>query len=85
MTDPILKINLAEWRRKAGMTQEELADALGVRQSQISAIENGKAYVSVQRLIRLRDILNEAGADCTLDDLAEFVHPETESALPVAS
>jgi len=80
MTEPILNIKLKEWREKAGLTQEELANALGVRQSQISKIENGKVYVSVQRLITIRDILNEAGADCTLDDLAEMVPPEIETA-----
>jgi putative transcriptional regulator len=84
MTEPILRINLKEWREKAGLTQEQLADALGVRQSQISMIENGKAFTSLQRLIKIRDILNEAGADCTLDDLAEMVPPETETAPALA-
>jgi transcriptional regulator with XRE-family HTH domain len=80
MTDRKLKILLKEWREKAGLTQERLAEALGVRQSQISLIENGHTYVSVQRLIEIKEALNNAGVNCSLDDLVEYEVSEDETA-----
>lgn len=47
------------------MTQQELAERVGIRQSQISAIETGTKTPSLTTLMRLATVLG-----CTLDELA---------------
>lgn len=53
------------WRRKRGMTQAQLAAAVGTAQSHISAIENGEVGVSFETMRRIADELA-----VSLDDLA---------------
>lgn len=48
---------LIERRRALGLTQEQLADAAEVRQSEISRIENGRGNPTVLTLARLADAL----------------------------
>ena len=36
-------LHFREWREAAGLTQEEIAEALGVNHSHVSNVENGKA------------------------------------------
>lgn len=45
------------YRKKAGMTQAILSEALGVTESYISQIERGSAKVSLSRLSEISDIL----------------------------
>jgi len=47
------------------MTQEELAERTGLKQSMISHLENGTRKPSLQTLKRLATVLG-----CTLDELA---------------
>ena len=42
------KLYLAEWRQKRGLSQQRLADAVGVQQVTVSRIETGR-----QRTLRL--------------------------------
>lgn len=51
-------------RKKAGLTQKELAEKLGVDQSAVSFWETGKRAPRGGRLLRLADVLN-----CTIDEL----------------
>lgn len=53
-------------RKKNKMTQTELAEKIGVRQSAISEYESGEKVPGVENLIRLADAL-----DCSLDELCE--------------
>ena len=55
---------LREWRQYRGLTQSRLAEAAGVRQATISAIENGRVSPSVATARRIADALG-----CDLDDL----------------
>jgi DNA-binding XRE family transcriptional regulator len=48
---------LLERRRALGLTQEQLAIAADVRQSEISRIENGRGNPTVLTLARLADAL----------------------------
>lgn len=44
---------LKEERRKAGLTQEQLAERIGTKKTYISRIENGKADVQLGTLFRI--------------------------------
>lgn len=49
----ILAERLKEERRKAGLTQEQLAAKIGTKKSYISRLENGKADVQLSTLYRI--------------------------------
>lgn len=49
---------LAAWRRHRGMTQQQLADAVGTSGSVISELEAGKTKLSPKWLRRLAPVLN---------------------------
>jgi DNA-binding XRE family transcriptional regulator len=57
---------LAEMRKKAGMTQAEVAEAMGVSQQRVSAIERG----SVAELATLADYIRALGGE--LKVIADF-------------
>jgi DNA-binding XRE family transcriptional regulator len=57
---------LTEMRKKAGMTQAEVAEAMGVSQQRVSAIENG----SVAELATLADYIRALGGE--LKVIADF-------------
>ncbi len=57
---------LAEMRRNAGLTQGEVAEAMGVTQQRVSAIENG----SVAELATLADYIRALGGE--LKVIADF-------------
>lgn len=63
----ILARNLRRLRLAKGMTQEELADAAGLRQALISELESGKVDVRLDTLQRLASALGTRPADL-LDD-----------------
>jgi len=65
--------NLRHWRDKRGMTQEGLAAASGVAQSQISAIETEKEGAGLQALTRLATALrcSIASLDETLEKVSD--------------
>jgi ribosome-binding protein aMBF1 (putative translation factor) len=49
----ILGERLKEERRKAGLTQEQLADKIGTKKSYISRVENGHADIQVSTLFKI--------------------------------
>ena len=51
-------------RIAAGLTQQQLSEHIGVKQSVISLYEKGSNMPSLDVLIRIADTLN-----CTIDDL----------------
>jgi putative transcriptional regulator len=52
------------YRRRKGMTQQELADKVGVSRFHINKIENGKSKMSVGLALRIAKTL-----DVTLNDI----------------
>lgn len=52
------------FRKEAGMTQQELADKLGIKRSSVARIENGYGNMSVPVMIKAADLFG-----CTLDTL----------------
>ena len=57
---------LTEMRKKAGMTQAEVAEAMGVTQQRVSAIESG----SIAELATLADYIRALGGE--LKVIADF-------------
>jgi DNA-binding XRE family transcriptional regulator len=63
------KVKIYQIRERLSITQEELADRLGIAREELSRLENGKASGKwIQKAIKLHRTLKEAGL--TLDDLA---------------
>lgn len=56
---------IAEWRRERGLTQEDLAEALGVNTRQVKHLENGTRRLTFEWLHRLAHVLEVATWDLT--------------------
>lgn len=59
-------MNLCELRKSKGISQEDLASAIGVTQGAISAYETGRWEPSITTIKKMASILG-----CTVDDLLE--------------
>ena len=62
-------IRFREYRKQAGLTQQELADKIGISKSYISEIERELRYPSIPVLVHISVILNTCinrllGIDC---------------------
>lgn len=60
-------------RKAAGLSQSDLGDAVGCTQSAIAKIEQNKNAASVERLVRIAEVLNV--------DVRHLIHPD----LPVST
>jgi putative transcriptional regulator len=66
---------IAELRKKAGMTQRQLADAVGVDPSTIRNWERNRAFIeTLAKVSRLCEVL-----DCETSDLYRTEDPLTQS------
>lgn len=61
-----LYLNLREIREKKGISQEELAEKLGISRIMIIHYEKGRNYPSLERAVQISNILG-----CTLDELVD--------------
>ena len=59
------------------MAQEHLAEVLGIEQQYMSRIELGKSYPSLDRLMRIAEVLK-----VPLPSLFDFAHHDPEVVLP---
>lgn len=57
-------MNILSYRKKAGLTQADVAKALGVSDAAVCQWEKGESMPSVSRLVSLANLL-----DCTVDQL----------------
>lgn len=57
---------ISEFRKKRGLTQNDLAILLGVKRSCVAKWETGVNFPSVPLLIKLSEIFN-----CTIDELVK--------------
>lgn len=74
---------IREARSKAGLTQQQLADKVGVSQQYIAHYESGKYYPKIQTLQKFADALEismadllglySAAADCEASDLERLI------------
>ena len=55
---------IAENRQKQGLTQTQLAEAIGTSQSAINRIENGGQNISIEMIARISEVLNNKYCDC---------------------
>ena len=62
---------IRELRKNRGMTQDQLAEYLGIEQKHVSLIEHGKSYPSLDRLERISEALQ-----VPLPSLFDFMHME---------
>ena len=70
------RIDLARLRKRAGMSQRELAGHLQVRPSFLSAIENGRSRLPEEKIDRLKEIFElDDFSDYMTDDVREQVVP----------
>ncbi|MDE6769252.1 MAG: helix-turn-helix domain-containing protein [Muribaculaceae bacterium] len=70
------RIDLVKLRKRAGMSQRELADRLQVRPSFLSAIENGRSRMPEEKLEKIKEIFE-------LNSLEEYMIEEaTETLIP---
>ena len=70
-------MRIREFRKKAGLTQQELADKTFIRREQISRYETGAQMPELAGLIRIKYVLG-----CTLDELVAE-EKEPQKALPL--
>lgn len=72
---------LRDLREKQGLSQQEMANLLGIERSRLSEIERGRPSKWLLSAIRLNRFLEQAGY--TLDDLILFLpdpeEPETQT------
>ena len=66
-------MNLKHIREKRGMTQQELADAVGVCQGSIGNYESGFRYPNSEKLKKLSSVL-QCSVDEILEDSVEEQH-----------
>ncbi len=76
-----MKIDLAKLRKRAGISQRELADRLQVRPSFLSAIENGRSRLPEEKLDKIKEIFElESLEDYRIEESEErAVPPHTHS------
>ncbi len=60
----VIGLRIMQRRKALGITQAELAEAIGVCDNQISNIENGKCFLRMSSFLKICDAL-----DCTTDYL----------------
>ncbi len=65
---------VAKWRKEAGLSQVNLADAMGTQQATISKFESGAYKLSVEQLL---SILNACGL--TLGEVADEIAHTSEA------
>ncbi len=72
----LLGKRIRELRKRAGLTQEQLAEQLGIDQKHMSRIELGKSYPSLDRLTKIAETVGTP-----LPDLFKFGHLSDEGDL----
>lgn len=53
----LLGLNISFYRRKKGLTQEQLAEAVGIDRTHVGKFETARAGVSLDVLFQIADVL----------------------------
>lgn len=63
---------IRDWRQRAGLRQEDVADSLGISQATISALERDDIALTVDRARRIADLCGVSPSEWgALRDLAQ--------------
>ena len=68
---PNLYKKIQDFRQKAGITQEELADKVGLSRGAITSIEQGKRKVTVEELLKFCEAFSCSYGDFLCSDQTE--------------
>ena len=75
----MIDMNIKHFRKRCGLTQEQLAEQLSVTRQTLAKWENGEASPTIDDCIRMADIfditVNDLAADIAEEDL-DFVAPK---------
>jgi len=63
--------NFKEYRKLIGLTQDSLAEHLGISRGEVNYYENGKRDIPVQIIESFSDIVGINPSDLLIEDLAE--------------
>ena len=66
--------NIVDARKRAGISQAELADKLAVTQGAVSQWETGQTFPRIESLMKISETLN-----CSLDELLRSKSEEKEA------
>lgn len=76
----LISSNIKYLRKLNSLTQEQLADKVGVKRSLIGAYEEGRAEPNIQNLLKFSEILNVALDDFLQKDLNQSVFKNADKA-----
>lgn len=68
--------NLLQLRREKGLSQEELAHRANINRGYVSTLENCEAYVGLEILGRIADVLGVEGADLLKKPVKRTARPK---------
>ena len=74
----VLAANILKYRKKSGLSQEELANKLGVTFQAVSKWENAKAAPDITFLPIMADVF-----ECSIDDLFSYMPKSKREALNI--
>ncbi len=74
----LLGIRIKELRKRVGLSQDQLAEKVGIESKYLSRIEVGKRYPSLDALERIADSL-----EVEMKELFDFAHHDNESITPL--
>ncbi|MBQ7356819.1 MAG: helix-turn-helix transcriptional regulator, partial [Clostridia bacterium] len=74
MERPIMGDRVKELRKKRRLTQEQLAEKIGISLQYVSEIERGLSMPSMQVFLKLLEVL-DASADYLLRDMVSCANP----------
>jgi transcriptional regulator with XRE-family HTH domain len=64
---------LRSWRQSKGLSQQDVAEAVGVQKAMISRLEKGKRVASMSLVARL---VEKSGGELSADDFLPASQPE---------
>lgn len=76
---------IKEYRIKAGLTQEELAERVGISPNYLSAVERGVKLIRLDKLVYIINQLNCTADDILIDVLKKSYEKKTSELLDTIS
>jgi transcriptional regulator with XRE-family HTH domain len=76
-----VRLRIAEWRARRGLTQAQLAELLEVSRNQEQSYESGETDIRLSRLVRIADALGVGLSDLLAVEMDSPAQNERERAL----